>query len=724
MKQVIQSYKNGKIFLDEVPEPACKDGGILVRTAASLISPGTEKLMIEMGRKSLLGKARARPDLVRQAWNKAKKEGFIGVFHEAMDRLDEPVPLGYSGAGEVIKVGAGVQRFQPGDRVAVAGAGFASHAQVVWVPEKLAVPIPAGVSFEAAAFAMLGAIALHGVRQAALTLGETGVVIGLGLLGLLSVQFLAAQGCRVAGVDLDPDKCRLARDLGAEATFVQGESDVEEALLNFTGGDGADAVIIAAAAKDSQPLRLAEVVARERARLVLVGVADLQLTRKIFWTKELIFTVSKAGGPGSLESLYEAQGYDYPLSLVRWTEGRNLQAFLSLAAQGLVRLEPLITHRFPIEKALQAYDLILNNREPYIGVLLTYPETQGSASAKPSPGRKIFLKTLAKVPETASRTAVGLIGGGKFTKNILLPVMRDLKGLQFVGVATTTGVTAHHIAKKFGFAYAATDYRAILDDGTIGSVIITTRHQLHAPLVLEALAAGKHVFVEKPLCLTMEELEEIEAAYDGSRHLMVGFNRRFVPLARQVKAMLASRTTPLVMTYRVNAGFISDDHWVHDPAVGGGRLLGEACHFIDFFHFITGSEATQISVNNISGHLGKYRADDNLCLTLAFRDGSVGTIIYTAKGSKAFSRERFEVFGEDSVAVIEDFRRAQIVQGDRTRKISKFSMDMGYKAELEFFVHATGNPSTFPKLFKSYAASTRTTLRAAESYRTGQTIKV
>ena len=374
MKQIIQSYKNGKISLAEVPAPGVKADGVLVRTVASLISPGTEKLMIEMGQKSLLGKARARPDLVRQAWAKAQKEGFVSVFKEAMNRLDEPMPLGYSAAGVVLEVGAGVQGFKPGDRVAAAGAGFASHAEMIWVPENLCVPIPEGVDFEAAAFVMLGGIALHGVREAGLTLGETAVVIGLGLLGLLSVQLLAAQGCRVIGVDLDRQKCELARELGADLALIPGQDEVEEAVANSTDGRGADAVLITAASSDPRPVRLAEAVARERARLVLVGVAELSLTRKAFWEKELTFTVSKAAGPGSLQPLYEAKGFDYPLSLVRWTERRNLAAFLDLVARGRVQVEKLITHRFPIDQALEAYDLILKNREPYIGVLLNYPQ--------------------------------------------------------------------------------------------------------------------------------------------------------------------------------------------------------------------------------------------------------------------------------------------------------------------------------------------------------------
>jgi len=726
MKQLIQSYKNGSINLAEVPETPCKAGGVLVHTAASLISPGTEKLMIEMGQKSLLGKARARPDLVRQAWAKAQKEGFISVFKEAMNRLDEPIPLGYSAAGVVVEVGAGVSGFKPGDRVAAAGAGFASHAEVIWVPENLCVPIPEGVSFEEAAFVMLGGIALHGVRQAGLTLGETGVVVGLGLLGLLSVQLLAAQGCRVVGIDLDREKCRLASQMGAGLTLVPGEDDLEEAVANFTAGIGADAVLITAASQDNRPILLGEAVSRERARLVLVGVADINLTRKAFWDKELLFTVSKAAGPGSVEPLYEAKGFDYPISLVRWTEGRNLSAFLDLVARGRVQLDKLITHRFPIGQALDAYDLILKNREPYIGVVLDYPQ---SGDHRPGidetpPTRKVWLKSAPSSGDSPNPQAIGLIGGGMFTKNILLPSLKKVTGVNLVGAATTTGVTAQHLAKKFGFAYATTDYNELLADPGIGSVIITTRHNLHAHLVLEALAAGKHIFVEKPLCLTEGELGEIEAAYDGSRLLMVGFNRRFAPMAQKVKAMVAGRTTPLMMTYRVNAGYIPEDHWVHDPEVGGGRLLGEVCHFIDFLHYMTDSEAIAVNVTNIAGALGKYRFDDNLNITLTFRDGSVGTILYTAKGPKAYSRERFEVFCEDSAAVIEDFRQGQTVQTGRRRKISKFSMDMGYQAELAFFCQTAGDSSQYGDLFKSFAASARATLKAAEAMRAGQIMEI
>ncbi|MHB9073688.1 MAG: bi-domain-containing oxidoreductase [Desulfobaccales bacterium] len=724
MKQVIQSYKNGKISLEDLPAPACKGGGVLVRTVASLISVGTEKLMIEMGQKSLLGKAKARPDLVRQALAKAKKEGFLSVYKEAMNRLDEPVPLGYSAAGIVQEVGHGVQEFKPGDRVAVAGAGYASHAEMIWVPENLCVPLPAGVALEDAAFVMLGGIALHGVREAALTLGETAVVVGLGLLGLLSLQFLKAQGCRVVGIDLDHKKCELAKDLGADLTLVPGQSDVEEAVANITRGYGADAVIITAATKDNQPIRLAEAITRERARVVMVGVAELSLTRKAFWEKELHFSVSKASGPGSIAPLYEAKGFDYPIAYVRWTERRNLEAFLDLIAQGIMRVQPLITHRFPIQDALKAYDLILENREPYIGVILSYPQSELATAQGTSSGRKVWLKSVPALSEAASSQGLGLIGGGMFTKNILLPALTKISGVSRQGVATTTGVSARHIANKFGFAYATTDYQELLRDEAIGRVMITTRHNLHGRLVAEALAAGKDVFVEKPLCLTEAELADIKAVYDSSRLLMVGFNRRFAPLAQEVKAFLKGRTTPLVMIYRVNAGYVPGESWVHDPEVGGGRIHGEVCHFLDFLLFMADSEPVQVHATAISGSLGKYRPDDNLSITLTCKDGSVGTIIYTAKGSKSFSRERFEVYCEDSVGVIEDFRRGQLVQGGRSRQLKRFSMDMGYQAEMEVFLRGAPESAHYHQWFNSYLASTRLTLKAVEALRTRETVNL
>ena len=405
---------------------------------------------------------------------------------------------------------------------------------------------------------------------------------------------------------------------------------------------------------------------------------------------------------------------------MRWTERRNLEACLDLIAQGRVRVQQLITHRFPIQEALQAYELILANREPYIGVMLSYPQVELAAA----PVRTVRLAPAAPRAGAAAPQGLGLIGGGMFTKNLLLPALTKVGGVPLVGVATTTGATAAHIATKFRFAYATTDYQELLRDKAIDRVMITTRHNLHGPLVREALAAGKDVFVEKPLCLTEAELAQIEAVYSPDRFLMVGFNRRFAPLAQQVKAFLSGRTTPLVMTYRVNAGYIPDESWVHDPEVGGGRLSGEVCHFLDFLVFMADSEPAQVSAASIAGSMGKYRPDDNLAITLTCKDGSLGTILYTAKGSKAFSRERFEVFCEDSAAVIEDFRRGQLVRAGRTRQLKKLSMDLGYQAEMEFFSQKGPGTAKYRQQFNSYAASTRLTLKAVEALRTGETVKL
>lgn len=722
MKQVLQSYRDGRLALAEVPEPACQAGGAVVVTQASLISVGTEKHMIEMGRKSLVGKARARPDLVRQAWAKARKEGFWSVFKEALHRLDEPVPLGYSASGVVREVGPGVRSVTVGQPVAMVGAGYASHAEVVWVPENLLAPLPPGVDFEAGAFGMLGCIALHGVREAELTLGETAAVIGLGLLGLLTVQLLKAQGCQVIGVEPDQEKARLALELGADQALPPEAGQVLETVLNATGGLGADAVVITAASKDHQPLLLAESIARPRARIVLVGTAELKLTRKTFWEKELRFSVSKAAGPGSLSETYEVKGLDYPPAYVRWTEGRNLEAFLRLVAQGKVRVDPLISHRFPIAEALEAYDLILENRAPYLGVLLTYPPV-GDITTKPAE-RTLRLEGASK-GAAPGPGKVGFIGGGRFTKNILLPALRQVGKVSLGGIATRTGPSGLHLAQKYGFAYATTDYQELLADPDIDRVIITTPHHLHARQVVEALKAGKMVLVEKPLALTEEELAEIQAAYDGARLLLVGFNRRFAPLAREVKEMLSGRQTPLVMLYRVNAGYIPQDSWVHDPERGGGRLLGEVCHFIDFLHFMAGAVPREVQVKSISGVTGKYLPEDNLILTLSFADGSVGTIVYTAKGTKAFSRERFEVYGEEAVGIIEDFRRAELVSGGRRRLLRKFSMDLGYRDELAFFLNPQPPPpEVCRKLFEEYLWSSRATLKAAVSLRSGERVSV
>lgn len=726
MKQVIENMRTGRVDLVDVPVPRCGPNDLLIRTVTSLISAGTERLIIETGKKSLAGKALARPDLVTLALQKAKREGFFSVVREALARLDEPVPLGYSSAGVVIEVGSKVKGFAVGDSVACAGAGFASHAEVVRVPQELCVKLPKGskrrraLSYEEASFVMLGGIALHGFRTAKLSFGELVVVVGLGLIGLLTVQIAKAYGCRVVAVDIDSSKVQLAQQFGADLALSIGRDDVDSAVLNATGGEGADAVILTAATKDNSPILLAERIARRRATIVLVGVSDITLTRKAFWEKELVFTVSRAAGPGS-----ERRGAAtaLPLDAVRWTESRNLQEFIRLLATDAVKVDRLITHRYPIDRALAAYEMILKGRERYIGVVLTYPPQEKFEPVIQLNGEMPRAEVTAEPSRT--RRTIGLIGAGLFTKNVLLPAIKNVDAVSFGGVATSTGISAQHVGKKFGFGYATSDYRKLLDDTTIGSVLITTRHNSHAQLILEALEAGKHVFVEKPLCITREELHrliKIVPSYLHNQMFLIGFNRRYSSLSRLLGGFLTGRTAPLQAHIRVNAGYISSDHWTHDPDVGGGRIIGEVCHFVDYLQFLTGSDPVEVHATSIHGDTGRFLPQDNIALSIAFADGSLGTITYTALGSKAFSRERIEVFCDETVAVLEDFRKLELVRGARKRTRWLWNQDKGFRQEVERFL--ASDPLNGKEIFRQAVLTTLTTFAAVESLRTRKAVSV
>jgi predicted dehydrogenase/threonine dehydrogenase-like Zn-dependent dehydrogenase len=725
MKQVIESQRSGKVNVVENPLPQYGPNEVLVRNVVSLISPGTERLMIEMGKKSLAGKALARPDLVSLAYRKAKREGFLRVFRESLSRLDEPLPLGYSSAGEVIAVGPGVVGISVGDAVACAGHGYASHAEVIAVPQEFCVKLPRTgtgqtIPYEEAAFVMLGGIALHGIRCADLAFGERVAVIGLGLLGLLTVQLARSYGCHVYGTDIEPEKVQLAKKLGCNTALVLGKADVESALLDLTEGQGVDSVIVTAAAKNNSPILLAERIARQRGKIVLVGVADISLTRKAFWDKELTFTVSKASGPsagiaGAREAL--------PFELVRWTEKRNLEEFIRLVANGSVRVGDLITHRLPIDHAVDAYEMILKGRERYIGVLITYPQDV-SQETTVRVGTRVESRTRPSTDE-GPRQNIGIIGSGMFTKNVLLPTAKKVKGLRFVGIAAEHGVSSRHAAEKFGFEYATSDASAILNDGSIGSVLITTRHNLHARFVNDALRAGKHVFVEKPLCLTHQELRDLEETFKtswGGLMFMVGFNRRYSLLSQELKKAFEKRNSPLICHFRVNAGFIPAEHWTQDPDVGGGRIIGEVCHFVDYLQFITDSDPVKVFAQSIGGTTGRFLQDDNVLLSLQFADGSLGSITYTSQGTKMFSRERLEVFCGESVAVLDDFRALQIISAANRRKKRLWSQDMGYRKELSYFMSAS--PEGSAERFRQAALTTLATFAAFESLRTGGPVHI
>lgn len=718
MKQLIQSASTGELTLLEVPVPDTPRGGILVRTHASLVSAGTERSMVSFGEKNLLQKARARPDLVQQTIEKARRDGILDTIDTVRNRLEQPSTLGYSAAGIVIDAGP-ESGFRAGDRVACAGAGIASHAQVLAVPRNLALKLPDEVSFEEGAFCTVGAIALHGIRLAAPQLGEITVVIGLGLLGQLAVQMLRAAGCVVLGTDPQASRAELAMSLGAQWAGTD-TAELAARVAAVSSGRGADAVFITADTPSNQPIELAAEVARSRAAVIAVGNVGTNLPRKPYFEKELEFRVSRSYGPGRYDDDYERKGHDYPADYVRWTENRNMQAFAAMIAAGSVRLAPLITHRFDIEQGIAAYDIVLGRaNEPFLGVMLHY-------GTEPDLSRRIRLapaEATAK-PEKASAVNVGVLGAGLFANGTLLPAMQKTEGVRLVAISSAGGVSARAAADRFGFAWCATSNEEVLHDDSINTVAIVTRPDLHARQVVAALRAGKHVFVEKPLCLTEEELGEIAGAYGAAnRMLMVGYNRRFAPFVVELRDSLRDLAEPLMLTCRVNAGFIPPQHWVHDPAQGGGRLRGEGCHFIDLLIHLAADRVERVRTVALPDS-GRYRGD-NFQVTLEFANGSVGVVTYIANGSRSFGKESIEAFGGGLSARLDDYRSLHIQSGSRsTRRTAHLRQDKGHRAEWQAIArHLTTNaPAPIP--FDEIVHSTRATLAAWESLNRGEALRV
>jgi len=691
MKQIIQNYRTGVIELAEVPVPTCSADTILIRNSASLISIGTERSVIEIGRKSILGKAKARPDLVKRFLEKAQKEGFYKTFQEALGRLDQPTALGYSSAGVAVEVGSNVHKYSPGDRVACIGAGYASHAGYVRVPGNLCCRIPDGLSFEEASFGMLGIIALNGIRCAKLTFGESVAVVGLGLLGVLSVQMLKVYGCKVIGTDLDPSKIALASRLGADVAV--GSEDFKKACEVFSEGAGVDAVILTVATKSDEPVNTAVDVVRYGGRIVCVGVADIHPQRNEMWHKEVQITVSKAGGPGTFDPFYENKGIDYPAGYVRWTENRNLEEFLRLVAQNKVDVKSLISHRFKIEEAEKVYkDIIDNTGGPYIGVVLEYP--QEGDRTQVIGYRTKTLKPITHHPTPiASEVSLGVIGAGLFGKALFLPALKKVNRVRFHTISTSSSANVYHTAKKYGFENYTTDYKEVLANKEINAIIILTRHSMHAKVVTEALEAGKHVFVEKPLCISDSELNEIIKTYNSELRtrnseliLMVGYNRRSSPHAAKIVEYLSNRRDPMVINYRVNAGFVPADHWVHSEEEGGSRVIGEICHFLDFMQFVTKSNPVRVFAERVAGNNHSTINSDNVVITIKFADGSVGDITYAASGDKTFSREQIEIFSEGITIVSTDFKQTICYRDGKKRSFKTMNQQMGYKEELQHFV--------------------------------------
>ena len=709
MKQVIQNMRDGKTVVADVPVPTARSGMALVHTAVSLVSAGTERMVVDFAGKNLIAKAQARPDLVRQVVDKARREGVLPTLQSALNRLDQPMTLGYSSAGTIIDVGKGLEGFKSGDRVACAGGGFAVHAEYNVVPKNLLVHLPPEVDFESAAFTTLGAIAMHGFRLGRPQLGEKVAIIGLGLLGLLSVGIAQAAGCSVFGVDLLPERVKQAEQMGAKAVL---RVEAEEAGRNFTQEHGFDLVLICADTSSDDPVALAGQLGRDRGRVVAVGAVGLNIPRKIYYEKELYFQVSRSYGPGRYDLAYEEQGRDYPYGFIRWTEGRNLEAFVDLIAAHKLDLIPLISHRFSIENAVEAYDLITGKRnEPFLGVLITYPQSQDTQLS-----RTVELLPARSAPAAGQRLVLGVLGAGNYANAMFLPAVQKVGGVTKAGIASASGVSSRHAAQRYGFNYASSSEQELLEDPQVNVVAILTRHQHHARQVLAALKAGKHVYCEKPLAIQNQELDEIEEILQqpGLPLLAVGFNRRFAPFAIQLKDFLKGSGEPMVANYRINAGYIPPNHWTQDMEQGGGRIIGEGCHFIDFLTFLVGQPPVSIFAQTLPDH-GRYH-QDNVLMTLQFGDGSLGSITYVSNGDKSFPKERVEVFCAGRVAVLDDFRSLEMVKDGRRLVVrNRFGQDKGHRAAWKTFLDAVraGGPPPIP--YSSLLGVTRATFQAVEA---------
>lgn len=712
MRQVVQNVRNGRLSVVEAPDPLARPGHVLIANACSLISAGTEKTLMELAGKSLIGKAMERPDQVRRVIEKLKNEGFFSTLNQVLERLDEPMPMGYSSCGVVLACGEGVQEFKPGDRVASNGP----HAGVVCVPKHLCALIPENVSYDKAAYTVLGAIALQGVRLSRLGIRDTAFVIGLGLVGQITVSLLKAASARVIGTDLNAARCELAIKMGAELARPNiGAKDVAD----FTNGLGADAVMITAGTDSNKPIELAGEAVRQKGRVVVVGAVGMNVPRRPYYFKEAELVVSCSYGPGRYDPGYEDGGQDYPPAYVRWTEQRNMQAVLDMMNTGSLDPAPLTTHRFGIDKAQEAYALVEKGSEPFMGIVLDYPGFQDY-----QPTRRIELAK--KTPPGG--VGIGCLGAGNFARTVLLPALKKHESLHPRILCSQGGLSAAHTGEKLGFDSVTADESEVFKDPQVNAVFVITRHDQHARQVLEAIRAGKHVFVEKPLALTLEQVAEIDAALaehgDKAPMVMVGFNRRFSPAAREVKEFFNEVTGPLTVSIRFNAGEIPPDHWTQDERVGGGRIIGEACHAIDLAAFITGSPPERVFAESIGGAKAPEVSDDQCFITLRHKNGSVSCVAYLAGGDKAFPKERVEVFGGGRVAVIDDFKKLLKTAHGKTKKQTSLSQDKGHRAEVQAFAQALAEGGPSPIIWEDIRAVTLASILAVRSLREGMPFEI
>jgi len=709
MKQVIQNFKTGELSVAQVPPPALARGFVLVRNHFSLISAGTERSIVSTAQASLLGKARQRPDLVKQVLDSFRKDGFTETLKRVRTKLETLRELGYSSAGTILASMDTQGRFKRDDRVACGGGGYASHAGIVTVPQNLVVKVPETVGLDAAAFTTLGAIAMQGVRQANPRLGEFVCVIGLGLLGQITAQVLRANGCQVFGVDTADSMAALAAKTSCQAARMRSDTDLECAFAAFTGGHGFDAVIITAATQSTDPVELAAAILRKKGVIVIVGAVPMNVPREPhFYKKELELKISCSYGPGRYDPTYEEEGHDYPYGYVRWTENRNMEAFVKLLDNRSVDVQPLVTHVFELEQAEKAYDIVTGKiSERHLGILLKYSEAHET-------------HPVAATPQSASgsrdRPGIGFIGAGSFAQKFLIPFARQ--GGNLISVVTSRGVTAKSVGEKFRFRCHSTDVHDVLTHPAVNTVFIATRHDTHAAFAAAALEAGKNVFVEKPLALREDELAQVleVASRRADCRLMVGYNRRFSPLARHAREVFQRVSGPLLINYRVNAGFLPKEHWTQTEQ-GGGRILGEVCHFVDLMQFLTGSEPVVVYALTIAADNCQMPDQDNVVISLRFQNGSVGQIGYVACGANLLSKERIEIYGGGQSFVIDDFRLGEHYAGASRRTVKL--PGKGHEEEVEAFLHAIchGRPSPIP--LDSLALTNVVTFAILDSLRTG-----
>ncbi len=720
MRQVIQSPRTGKLAVREVPRPRVTPGHVLVRTRASLISAGTERMAVEFARKSLAGKAKARPDLTRQVLAKARRDGLRATWNAVLARLDEPLPLGYSAAGEVVAAGAGLEGvFRVGQRVAVAGAGLANHAELNVVPRALAAPVPDDVPDDEACFATLAAIALHAVRTLGPGLGDVVAVLGVGLVGQLAVQLLTLSGARAVALDYNPGRLDLARRMGAQGALDLAGGGVEAAVSALTAGVGCDGILIAAATESSEPLATAAAIARDRARVCMVGATGTAFPRREFMQKELSLVVSRSYGPGRYDQDFEGRGVKYPAGFVRWTETENLAECVRLMSPALARrldVAPLISHRFPLDEAEKAYAVVTGAGEPHLGVVLTYGGELADAAGARAPGPSFAAPTAGP-----AGCVLGVIGAGNFARTVLLPELKKLNGVGFHTVVTRRGASAEQSRQAFGFAHAGADEAAVLENPDINAVLIATRHDSHAELTARALEAGKAVLVEKPLGLDREQINRvIEARTKSAAFFQVGFNRRFAPLAVTVRDRLHGMDGPKFVLLRVNAGPLPADHWALAPEEGGGRILGEVCHFVDLARFLVGAPIASVLAD--TGEATGATSED-VTLTLRFADGSLATVAYTALGDIACGKERIEAYAGGAVFTVDDFRTLVVAEDGRvTSQGSRRRQDKGFKGALKAFVDAVAGGGPAPVDEAEVVETSLATIAVLESLQAGTRI--